>query len=328
MLACRLEQGASFGDLVDELRSRDVDDDTAREWTILLLRHLSELGAVVAGPSAVEPEATQQIRIAGLDVALEYSGRELFDLIGASYSHLSAGSFSADAIYRLYEAGEFVFIAEDDRPPLLVERQLAAVRLKGMLIEQVLRSSPHLAALHAACLTFHGRGLLLLGSPGAGKTTLSLSLLKRGCSYGGDDVTLVRGDGLVEGVPLAPGVKESAWAIVEPIVEKLLEQPVHIRPDGLKVRLAPLKEKIVGQSCPVGNIVLLQRGPDKEAQLKPIDASAALAELLRESRSPDGRCSTEIMRTLAELVREAGCFELHYTEARDAVPLLCELIRR
>jgi hypothetical protein len=47
-----------------------------------------------------------------------------------------------------------------------------------------------------------------------------------------------------------------------------------------------------------------------------------LAELLRESRSSDGRCSVETMSALARLVRGAAAYHLHYAEAMQAADLI------
>jgi hypothetical protein len=50
-----------------------------------------------------------------------------------------------------------------------------------------------------------------------------------------------------------------------------------------------------------------------------------LAELLRESRSNDGRCSVETMSALARLVRGAAAFHLHYAEAMKAADLIAAI---
>jgi hypothetical protein len=45
--------------------------------------------------------------------------------------------------------------------------------------------------LHAACLSFDGRGLLIAGASGAGKSTLSLALAKHGADFISDDWTYI-----------------------------------------------------------------------------------------------------------------------------------------
>lgn len=57
--------------------------------------------------------------------------------------------------------------------------------------------------LHASAVAVAGRGLLITGAPGAGKTTLALEMIALGATLIGDDrvrVT-VQGDGLMLSVP-------------------------------------------------------------------------------------------------------------------------------
>ena len=47
------------------------------------------------------------------------------------------------------------------------------------------------ALVHAACVDQSGRGMLILGGPGDGKTTLSLALARRGGGFLGDDMIVL-----------------------------------------------------------------------------------------------------------------------------------------
>jgi hypothetical protein len=70
-----------------------------------------------------------------------------------------------------------------------------------------------LVPLHAACIGRGGRGILLLGSSGAGKSTVSLHCLIHGLDFLAEDSVLVRPEGL-----MATGVANF----------------LHIRPDSLR----------------------------------------------------------------------------------------------
>ena len=57
--------------------------------------------------------------------------------------------------------------------------------------------------LHASCVAVEGRGLLILGPSGSGKSSLALRLISLGAALVSDDVTRVarRGDALVASCP-------------------------------------------------------------------------------------------------------------------------------
>jgi len=58
----------------------------------------------------------------------------------------------------------------------------------------VLGASIGVLPLHAACLSFEGRGLLVAGASGTGKSTLSLALAKNGIDFVSDDWTYITSD--------------------------------------------------------------------------------------------------------------------------------------
>lgn len=57
--------------------------------------------------------------------------------------------------------------------------------------------------LHASCVAHRGRGLLILGASGAGKSGLALEMMARGAVLVADDRTVLRGEagGLVADAP-------------------------------------------------------------------------------------------------------------------------------
>jgi serine kinase of HPr protein (carbohydrate metabolism regulator) len=92
----------------------------------------------------------------------------------------------------------------------------------------------------ASCVSIGGRGVLIEGPPGSGKSSLALALIDRGARLVGDDGVLleVRGDGL--------------WALPPPNIAGLIEirnvglatLPAEAAPVALVLRLDPAAPRL------------------------------------------------------------------------------------
>jgi len=101
------------------------------------------------------------------------------------------------------------------------------------------------SVLHASCVAIGGRGILLTGAPGSGKSDLALRLIDRGATLVGDDGVVVTAhggrlharagpniEGQIEvrglGILAMPALEEAPLALVI-----ALDQPVQRMPDEL-----------------------------------------------------------------------------------------------
>jgi hypothetical protein len=331
LLVPMLVEGASYSQLISELTRSGVSPDAAENWVTGLLHQLAGLSLLQTSGGDLPPSArsAQHLAIGPLRVSVSYSSLDLQQAIAPIFRHLESEQGPGAATIRIAEFGAgLVEVGIGPGSALLVRREEVAIRLKGMLLEEVLRCDCALGALHAAFLSRNGNGVLLLGSPGAGKSTLALALLGAGFEYGSDDVTLFRGGGTVMGVPLAPAVKEGAWAIAETMGIALTPLPAHVRPDGKLVRFACIARDRLTESGRISMIVSLRREQNGTAGLRPMGSENALGAMLGEARSRSGRCSVDTMSALAQLVRGASCFHLHYPEAMQAVDLITSVVGR
>jgi hypothetical protein len=85
------------------------------------------------------------------------------------------------------------WLVRDSRNPGPIEHSTAeaAVRAVELLAVNGLVESPEATTLHAALVARGDRGIAILGSPRAGKSTLGTALWQRGFGLLGDDVTVV-----------------------------------------------------------------------------------------------------------------------------------------
>lgn len=174
--------------------------------------------------------------------------------------------------------------------------------------------------LHAALLADAGRGLLITGPPGAGKTTLTLALAARGLAYASDDIVHVAPDGRLTGVPFAPAAKAGAWDLLA-----LPPGPAHLRADGQHVRYLPGPP-----AAPVDRLgwcLILDRRPVARATLEPVEPLAMLTELLASALSADRALSADTLDAFAAQVAAADCRRLVYADLDEGAAAVEVLVR-
>ena len=112
------------------------------------------------------------------------------------------------------------------------------VQTRAELIEVGCSVTSRLLVLHAAGVSREGRGILLIGKGGAGKTTLATALNARGWALLSDDTIPVTLDGRLLGLGLGPCLKAGSWPVLASYLPDLGVFPV-IRRLGQSVRLPP-----------------------------------------------------------------------------------------
>ncbi len=325
-LARRLEAGTRWPALRDKLVDQGlppvIAGTYARDSLLMWSREGIVAATLVAAPG--QEAARQTIEIAGLRRTLCYGTHALMERIAPVFAHLETGDDRGSTCYDIVDGCDLVFIGRRGQPMLIVTPLQAAPSLKGLLIEEILNVPSVSVALHTACLIRDGGALLLAGSPGAGKSTITVALMAAGFGYGGDDIALVDHAGRVQGLRFAPAIKTGAWRLITDLRDDLACARVHHRLDGKRIRfLSP------GRGCdgalPVRWIISLQRRKSAPAMLVREDPADALAALIREAYSSRGGASAADIRMLVDLVSGAECHTLVYSELDEAVRTLAGL---
>lgn len=325
-LARRLEAGTRWPALRDDLVDQGLAPDIAGTYARDSLLMWSREGIVAATLAAAHGQeaARQTIEIAGLRRTFCYGTHALMERIAPVFAHLETRDDEGSACYDIVDGRDLVFVGRRGQPMLIVTPLQAAPSLKGLLVEEILNAPSMPVALHTACLIRNGGALLLAGSPGAGKSTITLALMAAGFGYGGDDIALVDHAGRVEGLRFAPAIKTGAWRLITGLRADLACAPVHHRLDGKRIRfLSPGPGG--GGALPVRWIVSLQRRERTPAKLVQEDPVDALATLIREAYSSRGRASSTDIGMLVDLVSGAKCHALAYSDLDEAVRVLAGL---
>jgi hypothetical protein len=165
--------------------------------------------------------------------------------------------------------------------------------------------------LHAATISYRGRGLALCGVTGAGKSTLAAALCRAGCDFVGDDVAAIRFD--EDGVPtiLPDGRQHRLWmdAVEQLALTDRLGPPV--RPCIKKFHVDPPR-MAAQRPTPLAAIFILRTADSpRQIELGPADAAALVRDEVYRSRPAShlGR-DADLFRQIAALLGQVRVFLL------------------
>jgi hypothetical protein len=186
--------------------------------------------------------------------------------------------------------------------------------------------------LHATALEYHGRGLLIPGCSGCGKTTALLSLLQSGYRYLSDDHPILRDAGTrleLLAVPMKIDVTEQTIAFFPELreaVSGLLRQGVYKK----SFYAEDLFADPLGRSCEPVMIVFPHLTNMSHSCLEPIPKSEALETLLPQpSLIHDEDTARREFQTLSKLVQQTACYRLHFgQDVLDLPQLISPLLER
>lgn len=187
----------------------------------------------------------------------------------------------------------------------------------------------YLVTLHAACVVFNGRGVLLTGDAGAGKSSLAYACARRGWTFVSDDASMFLRDAETQEVighshrfrfrepvgelfPEFLGLRSTLRAYNKPTIE--------VKTTGLPVKIA--------SSGPVDFIVFLNRrgftsGPPRLIRLDPEDAWQRLVTSIWAVQLP---ALDERVEALGRLLSKP-IYEMQYGPLDGAIDTLEQLVR-
>jgi hypothetical protein len=185
----------------------------------------------------------------------------------------------------------------------------------------------YLTPIHGACVARHGRGLLLCGDPGAGKSSLSFACARRGWTFLSDDATcLVRG-------------RKGRKVIGNPQHIHFRESALELFPDLQHIPLRPRINGDISIELPTDSFAGLQTARETEIDfvlflnrqdgampsVRPFPRDTAIANLSQFLCYGDQQIREEQKKSLVNLL-SAQALEFQYNDLDSAVEFLQQLI--
>jgi len=176
--------------------------------------------------------------------------------------------------------------------------------------------------LHATALEYRGRGVLIPGYSGRGKTTAFLSLLRAGYRYLSDDHPLLREHGArLELLPFPMKIDVTGQSIeffpeLRGAAPGLLKQGVYKK----YFYAEDLFPDSIGGSCEPAMILFPHVVDLPHSCLEPLSKSRALEAIMPQAMLVyDREVAAREFQLLSRLVRQVACYRLHF--GRDILEL-------
>jgi hypothetical protein len=209
-------------------------------------------------------------------------------------------------------------------------RRVAAMRgwVRHFFLDAIVYASLtqlYVTAVHAACITRQGLGVLLCGKSGAGKSVLALECARNGWSFVTDDVTYLLRDseslsvlGKPERMKFLPSAAE-----LFPEIEWTLSGADHAGDPFVELRTERL-DISAQPSCTADYLVFLRRAARTSPSVTPIEREESFARLVTELPVFERHVHEAHLRSLETLSR-LPAFDLHYDSLDDALLMLGKL---
>ena len=191
----------------------------------------------------------------------------------------------------------------------------------------ILISAMHATPIHAACVSRHGRGMLLCGPSGTGKSTLAYACARRGWVFTSDDASYLRhhaSDLRVVGNSHQVRFRPSAKDLFPELRGRSMTPRAKGKP-SIEVPTAELPGIVTADEALVHHIILLTRQAAACAELRPVPREAAQQYFRQYLQFPDK--IQKMQSEAAGSFATADVYELRYQDLDQAIDCL-ELLAR
>ncbi len=190
------------------------------------------------------------------------------------------------------------------------------------LMQALLPQKSIAAILHASTVVLNGKGIVLAGSTGSGKTTLMMHLVSRGARYFCDDFSALDEQGeQVSNFPLAASLKSPIWDVLRPDFPALDNvAPLRVGERTVRYLRPDSRKRFRQESIAPGLLVFPAYSDGVTTQCTSLCPEEALARLLQSgSEIVEGHKS---IRHLAHLVNHTPAINLVFADVQAAASVI------
>ena len=321
-----VEEGVPPRIIAAEIAASGADPRDARGHVEAAIEYWEQLGLIHPAPPPAATAAStggvsHTVVVGGISARIEYLAARVAPTAEV-FRHLEGAESGNGLLFQAMEHRDRIHLFRNGNwVESCSERELPTV-MKGQLLSEILGKGGYELALHAGALVHNDRILVLSGMPGAGKTTLTLSLVHAGFGFAGDDVALLDSTGRCTGLPFAPAVKAGAWPLLATNCPDLASAPVYRRPDRRRVRYPVPRAVASSDPRAIGWVVLLRREAGATARLDAVEPAGALRGLLSGSFAVGEELTESAFDVLIRVIEAADIHCLTYSKLDDAVDLI------
>jgi hypothetical protein len=269
-----------------------------------------------------------------LDVTFDMTLSPALDArVHAALAHLEVEARPADVVFHVRESNGGCVVFDGLLPVACAETPRGLVpSLKNLLRRLAVARRPYFIEIHAGVVRLGDEILLLPGSAGHGKTTLTAALSHGDGLYLSDEIGLLDRDSLgVLPMPLAMTIKPGS---VEPLRHlypsiALLEE--HVREDHQPVRyLAPPRNRCEYDQTPrpARWVVFPHYEPGVDTQVTALSPTEGLTRLLDESLVLPTGLGRSNVAMLVDWVRQLDFYDLRLSSLEPALQAIRQVVSR
>lgn len=322
LLIPKLEAGAAFSELVEAVAARGLPKTLAPVCAENFLSSLANAGLIEIDLPPPRRPTFGTYDLAGISIRFDGIPAHVAKLVSPLLALSARTRRRPDVVYGISNLHDRICISRNPHRDMIVGVDELVPALKASLSQDILDDTSDRIALHGALLVRNGRGLVLCGRPGAGKSTLATFLTAEGYRYESDDICMIDRNGKALGVPFPASLKGESWKLLRKFGGRIRELPVHRRLDGDLVRyFAPL-ERPTTRKVAIHRIVYLVRTRKGKPALQPLAFDDAVARLIEGAYSSSHGLTKSQVQLFLDMLARVRFDELRYSKLAAVPPLL------